>query len=92
MAKSGSSPKRYSPDSRDQAANLPSKEAEILKEADIDPSGDVSPDPRRGETENSGSQRGTNQPAESRENPSRSENSGSGNRDSETSPEPGHEE
>jgi len=65
-----------------------------LKETDIDPSGELTSD-RTGETEDTGSgtgKRTDNQPAENRENPTRSENRESGNRDSENAPAPGHEE
>lgn len=63
-----------------------------LTETDVDPGGDLSSD-RSGETENSGTVgRADNQPAESRENPSRSGNREDGNRDSENAPKPGHEE
>lgn len=65
-----------------------------LKETDIDPSGELSSD-YTGETEGSGAgtaSRTDNQPPENRENPARSENRGSGNRDSENAPAPGHEE
>jgi hypothetical protein len=65
-----------------------------LKETDIDPSGELTSD-RTGETE--GTEPGTgsridNQPAENRENPTRSESRDSVNRDSENAPAPGHEE
>ena len=65
-----------------------------LKETDIDPSGELTSD-RTGETEGTGSGTGSrtdNQPAENRENPTRSENRESGNRDSENAPAPGHDE
>jgi hypothetical protein len=65
-----------------------------LKETDIDPSGELTSD-RTGETEGTGpgtGRRTDNQPAESRESPTRSENRESGNRDSENAPAPGHEE
>jgi len=65
-----------------------------LKETDIDPSGELTSD-RTGETESTGPGTGSrtdNQPAENRENPTRSENRGSGNRDSENAPAAGHEE
>jgi hypothetical protein len=65
-----------------------------LVETDIDPSGELTSD-RTGETEGPGSGTGNrtdNQPAENRENPTRSENRESGNRDSENAPAPGHEE
>ena len=64
-----------------------------LKETDIDPSGELSD--RTGETEDTNSGTGSridNQPAENRENPTRSENRESGNRESENGPGPGHEE
>jgi hypothetical protein len=63
-----------------------------LTETDVDPSGDLSSD-RSGETEDPGSGgRADNQPAENRENPTRSANNDGGNRDSENAPKPGHEE
>ena len=65
-----------------------------LVETDIDPSGELTSD-RTGETEGTGSGTGSrtdNQPAENRENPARSENRESGNRDSENAPALGHEE
>jgi hypothetical protein len=65
-----------------------------LKETDIDPSGELTSD-HTGETEGTGSGTGSrtdNQPAENRENSTRSENHESGNRDSENAPAPGHEE
>jgi len=63
-----------------------------LKETDIDPSGELTSD-RTGETEDTGTgNRTDNQPAENRENPTRSEKRESGNRDSENAPAPGHEE
>ena len=65
-----------------------------LKETDIDPSGELSSD-HTGETEGTGSETGSrtdNQPAENRENPTRSENRESGNRDSENAPALEHEE
>lgn len=65
-----------------------------LKETDIDPSGELTSD-RTGETEGTGPRTGSrtdNQPAENRENPTRSENRESRNRDGENAPAPGHEE
>jgi hypothetical protein len=63
-----------------------------LTETDVDPSGDLTSD-RSGETEDPGTGRGgDNQPAENRENPTRSSDSDGGNRDSENAPKPGHEE
>jgi hypothetical protein len=65
-----------------------------LKETDIDPSGELTSD-RTGETEGTGPATGSrtdNQPAENRENPTRSENRESGNRDIENAPPSGHEE
>ena len=65
-----------------------------LKETDIDPSGELTSD-RTGETEGTGSGTGSrtdNQPAENRENPTRSENRENANRDSENAPAAGHEE
>ncbi|HEX4536123.1 MAG TPA: hypothetical protein VH140_04165 [Candidatus Acidoferrum sp.] len=65
-----------------------------LKETDIDPSGELTSD-RTGETEGTGPGTGSrtdNQPAENRENPTRSENRESGNRDIENAPPSGHEE
>jgi hypothetical protein len=63
-----------------------------LKEADIDPSGELTAD-RTGETESDGSDvRGNNQPRESVESPSRSQNRAGRDRDSEKPPKTGHEE
>ena len=65
-----------------------------LKDTDIAPNGELTSD-STGETEGTGSETGSrtdNQPAENRENPTRSENRESGNRDSENAPAPGHEE
>jgi hypothetical protein len=65
-----------------------------LKETDIDPSGELTSD-HTGETEGTGPGTGSrtdNQPAENRENPTRSENRESGNRDIENAPPSGHEE
>jgi hypothetical protein len=63
-----------------------------LVETDVDPSGDL-PSDRSGDTEDPGTGgRADNQPAESRENPTRSDNFEDGNRDSENAPKPGHEE
>lgn len=61
-----------------------------LTETDVDPGGDVTSD-RTGETEDAGTgRREDNQPAEIRENPDRSNNTG--NRDTENAPAPGHQE
>jgi hypothetical protein len=61
-------------------------------ETDVDPGGDLTTD-RSGETEDPGTVgRADNQPAESRETPTRSSDNGGGNRDSENAPKPGHEE
>jgi hypothetical protein len=63
-----------------------------LTETDVDPSGDLTSD-QPGETEDPGTgRRGDNQPAENRENPTRSSDNDGGNRDSENAPKPGHEE
>ena len=65
-----------------------------LKEADIDPSGEVTHD-NTGETENVVTGRDhDNQPSENRENPTRgeSERSGTPDRDSETLPKRGEQE
>lgn len=63
-----------------------------LTETDVDPGGDLTAD-RSGETEDRGTGgRADNQPAESRENPTRSSDNDGGNRDSENAPKPGHEE
>lgn len=63
-----------------------------LTETDVDPSGDLTSD-RSGDTEDPGTgRRGDNQPAENRENPTRSSNNDGGNRDSENAPKQGHEE
>lgn len=63
-----------------------------LAETDVDPSGDFTSD-RPEETEDPGTGgRADNQPAESRENPTRSGDREDGNRDSENAPKPGHEE
>jgi hypothetical protein len=63
-----------------------------LTETDVDPSGDLASD-KSGETDDAGTGRpGDNQPAESHENPSRSENHQTEGRDSENAPKPGHEE
>jgi hypothetical protein len=88
MASQGSAPK---PDSSADSSNGPQTEKNRrLTETDIDPSGDVTSD-RTGETEDAGTGRHEdNQPAEDRENPTRSDNTG--NRDTENAPRPGHEE
>jgi hypothetical protein len=63
-----------------------------LTETDVDPSGDLIAD-KSGETEDSVTgRRGDNQAAESHENPSRSANHQTEDRDSENVPKPGHEE
>jgi hypothetical protein len=63
-----------------------------LKEADIDPSGEVTHD-TTGETEDVVSGRDqNNQPSENRENPTRGERSGTPDRDSETLPKRGDQE
>lgn len=63
-----------------------------LKEADIDPSGELTAD-RTGETESDRSDvRGNNQPRESAESPSRSQNREGRHDDSEKPPNAGHEE
>lgn len=74
MASHGSSPKLKSPDSRDQS------ETRRLAEADVDPSGELTPNPKRGE------------PAESRETPVRGDKPGSPTRESETAPNSGEQE
>lgn len=63
-----------------------------LTETDVDPSGELTSE-QTGETEDTATgRRADNQPAESRENPTRSQGSReSGNRDSENPPEAGHE-
>jgi hypothetical protein len=76
--------------------NLPSgpetEKKRRLTETDVDPAGDLT-STDSGETENPGTRRSSdNQPAESHENPSRSDDRGSGNRDTENEPKPGHEE
>lgn len=64
-----------------------------LTETDIDPSGELTSN-QTGETEDTGAgRRADNQPAENRENPTRSEGSREGgNRESENAPKAGHEE
>jgi hypothetical protein len=63
-----------------------------LTETDVDPGGDLTSD-KAGDIEDAGTgRRGDNQPAESHENPSPSENHRTEDRDSENAPRPGHEE
>ena len=64
-----------------------------LTETDMDPEWrvDFRSNPARRKMPGTG-RRADNQPAENHENPSRSENRDSGNRDSENAPKPGHEE
>jgi len=76
----------------DSSAGPGTERQRRLTETDVDPSGDVTSD-NSGETEDAGTGgRGDNQPAESHENPSRSENRQTEDRDSENAPKPGHEE
>jgi hypothetical protein len=75
------------------ASSGPETEKKRLTETDIDPSGELTSDRTSG-TEDAGTgRRADNQPAEDRENRTRSESRcDSANRDSENAPKAGHEE